>query len=515
MTPPRRLTDRERRRILQVLDLAAVAAALVAAVLTTTGAIRRPAVAWGILVRWAGWLAGLGFLWLLMAHAFEAYAGRVRASAGRSALQLAKAGLAAGVLFLAIAAGLGDVALEDRPGSMALFLVLVVALPAAGRLLYRLLLGRPGRLRPTLVAGTGAAAGKIAEALRVHGGDTYRLVGFAAPGDVSAETPEQQERVPSDGANRAPDVSAETSGPRSGAGGDVSAGTSAPADVSAETPGPVLGTVDRLPELVRRRGVATVVDAVEERQGEEELRAVLDRCLEAGAQVEPMPLLYERLTGRVPLDQLEGAWRAAMPLEHAGGRALGRAAKRAMDLALTSLGVLVMLPVFPLIAAAIKLESPGPVFYAQERVGRGGETITVLKFRSMVADAEAAGEPVWASEDDPRVTRVGRILRAMHVDEFPQFLNILKGEMSIVGPRPERPAFVAELEREIPHYRARHALKPGLGGWGLVNQGYGGSREDARIKHEYDLHYLRRQSLWMDLVILARTFIDTLTLRGT
>lgn len=472
--PPRRLTDRERRRLLQALDLLLVATALAAAVLTTGGAIRGSAVAWGILVRWAGWLAGLAFVWLLMAHAFEAYAGRVRASAGRSALQLAKAGLAAGVLFLAAAAGLGDAALEDRPGSMALFLVLLMALPAAGRLAYRLLPGRSVHLRATIVAGTGEAARKIADALRTHGGDTYRLAGFASP--VSAETP----------------------GPG-----------------AADGPGPVLGALEELPALVRRHDVATVVDAVEPGRGEEELRTVLDRCLEAGAQVEPMPVLYERLTGRVPLDQLEGAWRSAMPLEHAGGRALGRAAKRAMDLVLTSLGVLVMLPVFPLVAAAIKLESPGPVFYAQERVGRGGRTITVLKLRSMVADAEAAGEPVWATEDDPRVTRVGRILRAMHVDEFPQFLNILKGEMSIVGPRPERPAFVAELEREIPHYRARHALKPGLGGWGLVNQGYGGSREDARVKHEYDLHYLRHQSLWLDLVILARTFIDTLTLRGT
>ena len=512
MSPPRRLTDTERRRILQALDLLLAAAALVAALATSRGAIQRPEVAWGILANWAGWTAGLAFLWLLMAHAFEAYAGRVRASPARSALQLAKAGLVAGLLFLAVAALLGDTALTARPRTMALFLALLALLPAGGRLLYRALLGREGLRRATLVVGTGRAARKAAGALRDHGADSYRLVGYvAAGGEAGAGSGNEA---------GGGDVSA---GTPPGAAGDAASGAVAgdaapgPAEPDDDLPParPVVGEVDELPDLVREHGAATVVDARSPAGEGDGLRAVVDRCLEAGAQVEPMPVLYERLTGRVPLDQLRGAWRETLPLEHGGGRALGRAAKRAMDLVLTSLGVAVMLPVFPFLAAAIKLETPGPVFYAQERVGRGGEVLTVLKFRSMVADAEAAGDPVWASEDDPRITRVGRILRAMHVDEFPQFLSILKGEMSIIGPRPERPAFVEELEREIPHYRARHALKPGLGGWGLVNQGYGSSREDARIKHEYDLYYLRHQSLWLDLVILARTFIDTLTLRGT
>ncbi|MDH4138598.1 MAG: sugar transferase, partial [Anaerolineae bacterium] len=137
----------------------------------------------------------------------------------------------------------------------------------------------------------------------------------------------------------------------------------------------------------------------------------------------------------------------------------------------------------------------------------------VYKFRSMVPDAEK-DKAVWAQENDRRVTRVGRLLRRAHVDEFPQFINILKGEMSAVGPRPERPDFVEELAREIPFYRVRHAVKPGMAGWGLVKQGYGASKEDALLKLQYDLYYIKHQSLWLDAVILLKTIVDTLTFRG-
>jgi len=168
----------------------------------------------------------------------------------------------------------------------------------------------------------------------------------------------------------------------------------------------------------------------------------------------------------------------------------------------------------PFIALAIYLDSPGPIFYTQERVGTMGKIFRVYKFRSMVPDAEKEREAVWAKKGDPRVTRVGRLLRATHVDEFPQFLNILKGEMSVVGPRPERPEFVAELETEIPFYRIRYSIKPGMAGWALVRQGYGASKEDAIIKLEYDLYYIKHQSLWLDLTIVLKTIADTLTFRG-
>jgi exopolysaccharide biosynthesis polyprenyl glycosylphosphotransferase len=187
--------------------------------------------------------------------------------------------------------------------------------------------------------------------------------------------------------------------------------------------------------------------------------------------------------------------------------------KRAMDIVLASLGLLLMAPFFPLIALAIYLDSPGPIFYTQERVGERGRVFRVYKFRSMVPDAEK-GRAVWARENDPRVTRVGRFLRKTHIDEFPQFLNILKGEMSAMGPRPERPEFVEELAKEIPFYRVRHAVKPGMAGWALVKYGYASSKEDALLRLQYDLYYIKHWSPWLDLVILLKTVVDTLTLRG-
>jgi lipopolysaccharide/colanic/teichoic acid biosynthesis glycosyltransferase len=184
-----------------------------------------------------------------------------------------------------------------------------------------------------------------------------------------------------------------------------------------------------------------------------------------------------------------------------------------MDIVLAAIGMMILAPLLPFIALAIYLESPGPIFYKQERVGRGGKVFWAYKFRSMVPDAEK-GEAVWAKRNDPRVTRVGRLLRKTHVDEFPQFINILKGEMSAVGPRPERPEFVDELAREIPFYRIRHTVKPGMAGWGLVKQGYGASKEDAFLKLQYDLYYIKHQSIQLDIIILLKTILDTLTFRG-
>jgi len=224
-------------------------------------------------------------------------------------------------------------------------------------------------------------------------------------------------------------------------------------------------------------------------------------------------LLYEELTGRVPVEHIGESWQVGLPIDHPLSKPFNRFIKRASDIFLASLGCLCLAPFFPFIVLAIYLESPGPIFYAQERVGLGGKRFRAYKFRSMIPDAEKDC-PVWAKKDDPRVTRIGRLLRRTHVDEFPQFWNILKGEMSAVGPRPERPEFVEQLAKEIPFYRIRHAVKPGMAGWGLVRQGYGASKEDALVKLQYDLYYIKYQSLWFDIIILLKTIIDTLTFRG-
>ena len=187
--------------------------------------------------------------------------------------------------------------------------------------------------------------------------------------------------------------------------------------------------------------------------------------------------------------------------------------KRAVDIILASIGLLFLFPFTALIGLAIYIDSPGPIFYDQERIGLGGRRFMLWKFRSMRVNAEN-GKAVWAQKNDSRVTRVGRILRKTHVDEFPQFWNVLKGQMSVVGPRPERPEFVAELEKVIPLYRLRHTVKPGMAGWGLVCQGYGGSDADAWLKLEYDLYYIKHQSSFFDVVILLKTVIDTVAFRG-
>jgi lipopolysaccharide/colanic/teichoic acid biosynthesis glycosyltransferase len=214
------------------------------------------------------------------------------------------------------------------------------------------------------------------------------------------------------------------------------------------------------------------------------------------------------------VEHVGGNWYVAMPLQPPSAGALWPAVKRLFDLLTAGLGALCLTLAFPFIALAIYLDSPGPIFYTQTRVGKGGKRFKVYKFRSMVPDAEKGGRAVWAKRHDDRVTRVGRIMRKMHVDEFPQFFNILKGEMSAVGPRPERPAFVEELAEEIPFYRVRHAVKPGMAGWGLVKQGYGASKEDAVIKLQYDLYYIKHQSLWLDIIILLKTVLDTVTFGG-
>jgi lipopolysaccharide/colanic/teichoic acid biosynthesis glycosyltransferase len=169
----------------------------------------------------------------------------------------------------------------------------------------------------------------------------------------------------------------------------------------------------------------------------------------------------------------------------------------------------------PFIAAAIKLESPGPVFYRQMRAGQGGRPFQLLKFRTMIAGAEADGQARWARAIDARVTRVGRLLRRTRLDELPQLFNVLRGDMSLIGPRPERPELIAVLEQEIPFYRARLLVKPGLTGWAQVNYGYGRSVEDARVKLEYDLYYIKQQSIWLDLVILFRTVEVVLGMKGS
>lgn len=211
----------------------------------------------------------------------------------------------------------------------------------------------------------------------------------------------------------------------------------------------------------------------------------------------------EQQLGRIDLDNVGADW-----LLFAEGFANGRiakAVKRASDILVSLVLLLLTLPLMLLTALLIRLESAGPVLYRQTRVGLHGKPFTLLKFRSMAMDAEEAGKPRWATKQDPRITRVGSFIRPMRIDELPQLINVLRGEMSLVGPRPERPMFVEELARVIPFYRERSYVKPGITGWAQVNFPYGASVEDARQKLSYDLYYVKNRSLLLDLFILLAT----------
>jgi lipopolysaccharide/colanic/teichoic acid biosynthesis glycosyltransferase len=188
--------------------------------------------------------------------------------------------------------------------------------------------------------------------------------------------------------------------------------------------------------------------------------------------------------------------------------------KRLFDILGAMVGLVMFGLLFPFIALAIKLDSPGPVFYRQVRTGKGGRPLHIRKLRTMVKDAERGGKVLWANEADPRITWLGRWLRKTRLDEAPQCWNILKGEMSIVGPRPERPEFDEILEKEIPFYRFRYSIKPGLAGWAMVNRGYAASIEDAKVKLAYDLHYIRHRSLWFDALIFFRAFWHLVAMKG-
>lgn len=261
--------------------------------------------------------------------------------------------------------------------------------------------------------------------------------------------------------------------------------------------------IDNLSDYVVELDVGEVVLAVEERRGALPLTDLL-RVKTTGVYVNDIASFIERETGRIDLATTNPSGLIFSDGFSAEQR-ISKVAKRLFDI-LASFAVLVIgLPLILVAGIAVKLDSKGPIFYRQSRVGLFGETYQIVKIRSMRTDAEAAGQAVWASENDPRVTRVGRIIRQLRIDELPQIWCVLKGEMSFVGPRPERPAFVEELERELPYYAERHMVKPGLTGWAQINYPYGASVEDARVKLEYDLYYAKNYSPFLDLLILLQT----------
>jgi lipopolysaccharide/colanic/teichoic acid biosynthesis glycosyltransferase len=220
------------------------------------------------------------------------------------------------------------------------------------------------------------------------------------------------------------------------------------------------------------------------------------------------------LTGRVPVQHAGRTLDVVMPVGRPALFRLFLLGKRSVDILIGFVGCLFLVLAIPFVWLANRFASPGCLFFVQERVGQGGKTFRLVKFRSMVVDAEKGTGAVWAQVGDSRITPVGNILRKTRLDEVPQFWNVLRGEMSVVGPRPERPEFVNRLAEEIPFYRARHAVKPGITGWAQVKYRYGASQEDSLVKLEYDLYYIKHQGLFADLIILLKTLEVVLGFKG-
>ncbi len=343
------------------------------------------------------------------------------------------------------------------------------------RAVYVQLTKRPGFARRVIIVGAGWAGQTIAQAIQQYARTHFRIVGF-----VDDDPAKQHQPI-------------EVSG---------SAGSL-----------PVIGASRELVGLIKEHNVPEIIVAVTHDLNAPLFQAIL-ACKEQGVQITLMPVLFEQLTGMVPIEHIGDNWTVALPLDSAEAGGFYAIFKRLFDITGALIGLSLYLPLLPFIVLALKLDSPGPVFYTQTRVGKGGKVFDLLKLRTMVANAEADGHAQRAQKSDPRITRVGRWLRKARLDEMPQLFNILKGDMSAVGPRPERPEHLAELEQAIPFHRLRNAVKPGMAGWAVVNYDYVASIEDAKIRLQYDLYYIKHQSLWLDLVILLRTMGHMFALKG-
>jgi len=457
----------ERRALLVFMDLLLVNTATLIALWLWT--LRDPSLTLsrGFVLYQAHWFLFLTALWLLLASVNDFYEPKTAASFVASALTLLR--ITAFMLLVYFLIYFFSPR-NSLPRVFILFYaVLSFILLGLWRSGYALLFSRVPFQRRAVIVGAGASGQTIVQTIRENLGPDYQLVGYID------DDPGKQ--------------------------GQVVEGL------------PVIGTHRDLASLVKTKEVSEVILAITHNMHHELFRALMD-CQEQGVQITPMPLMYEEITGKVPVEYIGDNWPVALPLDHPSTGSFFPLFKRAVDLSISAIGLTVFVILLPLVALALYIDSPGAIFYVQERVGKGRKIFRLIKFRSMTPNAEKEGGAVWAKKRDPRITRVGRILRLTRLDELPQFINVLKGEMSVVGPRPERPEFVAELEERIPFYRVRHSVKPGMAGWGLVKYGYADSIEDALEKVQYDLYYIKHQSIYLDLLILAKTVGAMISFKG-
>jgi len=457
----------ERKALIALGDLVAINLAVLIA-LRIWAAVGRIAFGAEFVLSQTHWFVILSLIWFVLASANNFYDLALTARWARSQARLLVITFQLLIVYLLI------FFFSDRASLPRLFIlyyaVASYVLIAVWRLGRPFLIGwRPFRQRE-LVLGTGWAAQAIAGAVRQHAPEDYEIVGMVAD--------------------------------RSQPGSDKTLESVA-----------VVGVASDLSRLARELGIHEIILATSGGIDGDLFQAVMD-CYEQGIRLRPMPLLYEQLTGMVPVEHVGDNWNVILPLEGRSPLDPYPILKRAMDVSFSVLGLAIFAALLPPLALIMTLDSPGPIFYQQERVGRAGRVIRIIKLRSMAPDAEARSGPIWAVSGDTRITRVGWLLRKSRLDEVPQLWNVLKGEMSLIGPRPERPFFVDRLQNVIPFYRTRLAVSPGLTGWAQVNYRYGNVDEDALVKLQYDLYYIRHRSLLLDLLILLRTVGRVIRLQG-
>lgn len=453
----------ERKLLLGLIDILLANVVLMA---TLAWRLREPLGLLGA-ARHPIWYALLTAVWLIVAPLVDAYNLRKASRPYSGMLSGGGAALAVGAVYLAIP--YFTPMLHISRLTILTFVLGSALAVSLWRALYAVVFSQPSFRRRALVVGAGASGQTILSVIRQHVPAEYEFVGFLD--DDSAKQ------------------------------GTKIAGV------------PVIGTRRDLVRLVEQTGTTEVIVAIThaDQIGPELFQAIM-ACHERGVHVRRVPAMYEQLTGRIPVEYIGQNLDVLVPTNGHPTR-IYRATKRVVDVAAGLLGLAITGVLLPLVALAHRLEAPGPIFYRQVRLARGGKSFTLYKFRTMVVDAENDG-PQWTEIRDGRVTRMGRFLRLLHLDEVPQAMNILRGDLSFVGPRPERPQFAEWLERALPFYRARYAVQPGVTGWAQVNYRYGASLEDARMKLQYDLYYIKNQSLWLDLLILVKTIGLILTFRG-
>jgi len=461
---PRRwaLNFSERKVLLATIDMLCVTAALAMAISWRFGQRLTEALA-----SHPNWYLILAGVWLAASLLLGAYDLRRASRLKEGVATGAVTSLAVAIIYLLIP--YVTPALPTSRLSLMIFFGAMVGTVAAWRAVYALVLVRPGFRRRALVVGAGWAGETIVNAIARQAPAEYEVVGLVDDQD------EKQGRII----------------------GGLS----------------VLGTHGDLRVLVARTSASDVIVAITEpgTMHPGMFQAIMD-CHEDGVSVVQMHALFEQLTGRVPVEHAGRNLHVVLPVDGYSSQ-FQRVVKRTFDIFVGCLGLVLTHALLPLVWLVLRMEGVGPVFYRQTRVGQGARHFELVKFRTMKPNAEANG-PQWTEENDGRITPTGRFLRRLHLDEVPQAINILRGDLSFIGPRPERPEFVAQLETQIPFYRARHAVRPGITGWAQVNYRYGSSVEDALIKLQYDLYYIKHQSIWLDLLILAKTVGTVLTMRG-